>query len=94
MTKGVKYDLGKPRWSLFPRKTLASVLEVFEQGAQKYEPHGYAEIEDPKTRYYDALMRHIQAWHHGELLDVESKLPHLAHVAANALILLWVQLKQ
>ena len=38
---------------------------------------------------YDSMMRHIQAWRGGETHDVETGLPHMAHVMCNALFILW-----
>ena len=34
-------------------------------------------------------MRHLIAWRKGELIDPESKLPHLAHAGCNLIFLNW-----
>lgn len=86
---GTKLDQTKPRWSLLPSGTIAQVIAVLEFGAKKYAVNGWIEVPDAKTRYYDAAMRHLDAWHRGEVNDDESGLPHLAHAACCLLFLLW-----
>jgi Domain of unknown function (DUF5664) len=76
---GVKFDIGKPRWSLLPLRAVALVVDVLEYGAQKYAPDNWRKVPDWRQRYYDAAMRHILAWRLGGRLDAESGLPHLAH---------------
>jgi len=86
---GTKHDTGKLRWSLLPLGTIAQVLKVLEFGAAKYSPNGWTTVDNPRDRYYDAAMRHLDAWHRGEVNDEESGLPHLAHAACCILFLLW-----
>ena len=38
---------------------------------------------DGKTRYYNALMRHLSSYADGELIDSESGESHLAHALCN-----------
>jgi hypothetical protein len=86
---GVKRDRGKPRWSLLPWGALASVVGVLEYGASKYDVDNWKRVENPRQRYFDAAMRHLLAWHMGEVHDPESGLPHLAHAVCCVLFLLW-----
>jgi hypothetical protein len=86
---GTKLDATKPRWSLLPSGTIAQVIAVLEYGAKKYAVNNWIEVPDAKTRYYDAAMRHLDAWHRGEVNDEESGLPHLAHAACCLLFLMW-----
>lgn len=86
---GTKHDGGKPRWSLLPRGTIPTVIAVLEYGARKYQVDNWMRVDDPERRYYDAAMRHINAWLQGENNDPESKLPHLAHAVACLLFLMW-----
>lgn len=88
-TMGEKHDGGKPRWSLLPRGTIPTVIKVLEYGAIKYQPDNWKHVEDHERRYYDAAMRHIEAWLQGENNDPESKLPHLGHAVACLLYLMW-----
>lgn len=88
-TLGTKLDSDKLRWSLLPSGTIAQVIAVLEYGAKKYAVRNWIDVPDAKTRYYDAAMRHLDAWRGGELNDSESGLPHLAHAACCLLFLLW-----
>ena|SRR5690554_920511 len=88
---GLKYDGGKPRWVLLMQGCHAALLRVVEMltfGAKKYRAHSWQEVENGQERYRDALYRHMNAYESGELTDPESGLPHLAHVATNALFML------
>lgn len=84
-----KYDDGKLRWSLMPMWALEPVVRVMEHGANKYGPYGYLNGDGMKwSRYYNALMRHMNSWAQGEDYDPETKQLHLAHACACSLILL------
>jgi hypothetical protein len=87
-----KDDQGKPRWSLLPLQSVAEVVGVLEYGAGKYAPNAWQGVPDARTRYFDALLRHLMAWRGGERVDSESGKLHLAHVACNALFLVWFDL--
>jgi hypothetical protein len=86
---GRKDDSGKIRYSLIPQSTVEDVVRVLEHGAIKYAPDNWKKVPDYRQRYYDATMRHLQAWWNGESLDRESNLHHLAHAICNAMFLLW-----
>ena len=86
---GTKADAGKPRWSLLPTGTIAQIVAVLEAGAAKYAPDNWKHVKSPETRYYDAMMRHVDAWRRGDRNDPETGLPHLAHAACCILFLLW-----
>jgi hypothetical protein len=60
---------------------------VLTYGAQKYAPEGWRSVPDAEARYTGALMRHLEEWRTGEVIDPESGLPHLAHVLCNAAFL-------
>lgn len=86
---GQKHDAHKPRHSLLPVGSVASIIDVLEFGARKYGADNWQSVPDARTRYYDAAMRHLGAWWGGERLDAESGLPHLAHAACCILFLMW-----
>jgi hypothetical protein len=86
-SEGRKADIGKLRYSLLP-PSIWQVIRVLEYGARKYAPDNWKKVPDAETRYFDALHRHLAAWRAGEVNDEESGLPHIAHVACNALFLL------
>ena len=88
---GEKHDAGKSRPGLVPGAVLLEIGRVLEYGARKYEPDGWKHVPGARGRYADALMRHFAAWLDGEHADAESALPHLAHVATNAVFLLWFE---
>lgn len=93
---GRKDDSNKPRYSLLPTGTINQVVQVLEYGASdKYEVDNWQKIPDARRRFYDAAMRHIDAWWNGEINDVDkdgvkgSQLPHLAHAICCLLFLMW-----
>lgn len=88
---GTKHDNGKPRWSLVPAGVMRDVIAVLEFGARRYAVNNWMRIDDPGTRYYDAAMRHIDAWRGGERVDGDSGLPHLAHAICCLMFLMWFE---
>lgn len=86
---GNKKDASKPRWSLLPTGAVERIIAVLEFGAAKYSVDNWQHVPDARKRYYDATMRHIEAWWRGEKNDPESGLPHLAHATACLLFLMW-----
>ena len=88
-TKGTKHDSHKVRYSLLPKGVLEKVLNVLEFGATKYAVENWKEVPNARTRYYDAAMRHIQAWYYGETKDPETGESHLAHAICCLMFLLW-----
>lgn len=88
MSEGKKYDAGKLRYDLLDTPALKALVEVITFGAAKYGPNNWRGLEDAESRYYAALMRHLEAWRAGEAIDPESGLHHVAHVCCNAHFLL------
>ena len=87
--KGLKYDTGKPR--LFEmledfKEAFIEVSKVWEFGANKYEKHNWAYVDNAEDRYSNALLRHMLE---GDTRDYESGLLHASHVAWNALARLY-----
>lgn len=82
---GMKADGNKPRTELFPLSVLENVSAVLTFGAQKYEANNWKKV-DPE-RYKGALLRHLAAIERGETIDPDSGLPHIDHVACNAVFL-------
>lgn len=88
---GLKFDGDKPRWTLMMQGlafALSQVVAVLTFGAAKYQAHSWRKVENGQERYRDALYRHLAAYETGELVDPESGLPHMAHVATNAMFLM------
>ena len=89
---GKKYDGGKPMVGtlcrVFPHALLA-VGQCIEFGTHKYpKPDNWKLVEEAFTRYQDSMMRHYLKYQAGEVMDSETKLPHLSHMAWNALAIL------
>lgn len=89
-SKGLKFDASKPRWSLLPAGTVAQVVEVLEFGAKRYGDNNWQKVENARTRYYDAAMRHLEAWKQGQAKDPESGAAHLAHATCCLLFLMYM----
>lgn len=86
--RGGKFSSGKDRWDLLPLDAVRWIVKVLAFGARRYAPGNWRNVENGRDEYYAALMRHLEAWERGELIDPDSKLPHMAHVGCNALFLL------
>ena len=87
--QGKKLDQNKPRMSLLPKGVLSAVIRVLEFGATKYQADNWKHVPGAKTRYYDAMQRHIDAWWQGEQKDPETGEHHLAHAICCGMFLWW-----
>ena len=88
---GIKYDVEKPRMDLVLgdfADALIGVGEVGTYGANKYDDSNWLKVKDLEERYLSAMLRHYLAYKSGEIYDTESELPHLSHMAWNALAVL------
>lgn len=88
MTKGLKFDTGKERYDLLPPEALHDIAKVLTYGAAKYAPNNWKLVDDPESRYFAAVQRHLWAWQRGEKLDPETNVSHLAHAACSIMFLL------
>lgn len=86
----LKYDGGKNRYSLLPKGAVNAVVRVLEFGAKKYAVDNWKTVPEAKTRYYDAMQRHIDAWWNGESKDPETGESHLAHALCCGMFLWWL----
>lgn len=91
---GVKYDTGKPRFSLLPWSAVRAVVDVLEYGARKYSVDNWKRVPDARQRYVDAALRHMTALADGERRDGESGLHHAAHAATCLLFIVWFDEKE
>ena len=80
---GVKHDLNgdKLRYDLVNAAAEEDVVRVLTYGARKYAPDNWKKVKHARRRYLGALLRHLRARFRGDVLDPETKLPHLAHAA-------------
>jgi len=74
--------------SILPPIGLVHCAAVMRNGASKYGVANWRDEPIKRSVYDDAIERHRLKYMAGELIDKDSKLPHLAHIATNCLILL------
>lgn len=84
---GVKYDQGKPDWSLVHLKTMEEFVKVLTFGAEKYTRDGWKTVDH--KRVVAALLRHLAKRQDGQFLDEESGILEMAHVMCNCYFLLY-----
>lgn len=90
--QGRKDDQGKLPWGLLPFDAIEQVVHVLRFGANKYKARNW-ERGMAWSRPFDALLRHMTAWHRGETRDPETGLPHLAHAGCCLLFLLAMEVR-
>ncbi len=83
-----KDDDGKRRWRFLPLDVLNEVIDVLDQGADRYGVDNWKKCDD-WDRYLDAMYRHISAWRLGEKNDPDSHRHHLAHAICCCIFLIW-----
>jgi len=91
-----KYDAGKSTLlkggiSYFP-KAIALVSSISHFGATKYAWDGWRHVDDGFNRYSEAMVRHLVEEGSADILDPDSRLPHIGHTTWNALarLELWI----
>jgi hypothetical protein len=92
LSQGMKFDNGKPDYSLLPFAAVDEVVKVLTYGAAKYDRFNWEKVQ--AERYQAASMRHFSAHMQGEKLDPESGINHLAHAVCSLLYLLDFELKK
>ena len=85
--RSLRYNNGKPDYSLIPLASLKEAAKVLEYGATKYARDNWRKPTNWSVSYA-CLMRHMAAWQSGEDLDPESGFSHLGHAACNILQML------
>jgi hypothetical protein len=83
---GLKDDSQKREWHLLPWDCLEEIVKVLEFGKKKYSEDNWKKVS--LVRYKDALIRHFVK----EGIDPDSSLSHAAHLAANAIFILYKEL--
>jgi hypothetical protein len=90
-SNGMKLDQGKPRMDLLDPYALTEIAKVLEFGGKKYNDDFQWKKGIQFRRVIASSMRHLMAFSGGEDLDLESGLPHAAHLACCAMFLIWLQ---
>ena len=80
----LRYNTGKPQWSLVHMNSLVPMIRVLEYGALKYAPFNWQKPTERET-IINSMQRHMAALIDGDEIDSESGLPHIGHIMANAL---------
>lgn len=86
---GKRFNKGKLRWRNVPMFLMEPLIEVGQQGEEKYGTYNFLNGLGMNDTL-DSLKRHLNKYespYHADE-DDETKLNHLAHVAWNALIAL------
>ena len=82
-----RYDAGKIPYHLFPLDAFEEICKVMQFGAKKYAERNW-EQGMSWSRVARSMFSHFIAMCRGEQNDEESNLPHAAHMAWNAIVLL------
>lgn len=85
---------GKLRWELLPLQTLEEIVKIYTFGAEKYGPNTWQGLENGYERYKAALLRHLVSYEKGETHDAESGIHALAHMAWNAIAMLYLAIEK
>ena len=72
---------------LLPYAALEEVTRAFEYGATKYGADNWRKG-NLYRKYAGATLRHVWSWLWGSDVDPESDVHHLAHAAANLMMLI------
>ena len=80
----LRYNEGKPKWSLVHYGSLIPMVRVLEFGAKKYAPKNWQKPM-PLDQILESMQRHLAAIMDGELYDKESGIHHMGHIQANAM---------
>ena len=88
MSDALRYNEGKPQWSLVDFDSLIPLVRVLESGKAKYELDNWKK-NMPLDEIMNSAMRHITALSDGELLDKESGLEHAGHAMANLMFYIY-----
>lgn len=82
--KGLRYNEGKPHWSLVHFKSLVPMVRVLEYGAIKYLPENWKKGLK-KKEILESIQRHLAAMIDGETKDEESGIEHIGHIMCNCM---------
>ena len=91
---GKKDDSDKLRYDLLPPNAIEKIVKILTFGAKKYAPDNWKFVNDWKPRYIAALMRHLEAYRKGELIDPESGESHLSHMLCCGIFLLEKEIEE
>jgi hypothetical protein len=73
--------------SVVPREVIAEIGLGLLEGARKYGRHNYRIAGIRYSVYFDAAMRHLDAWWEGEDIDPDSGLSHIVKALSTLTVL-------
>lgn len=82
--KALRYNEGKPKWSLVHYESIVPMIRVLEFGALKYAPDNWKKSMDLKE-ILNSIQRHLAKLMDGEENDPESGISHMGHIQCNAM---------
>ena len=91
--KSDRYSDGKRMLQLVEQSFVDGVADVLTMGAEKYAPDnwklskGTPDHDQFVNDRIGSLLRHLSAYRSGEMIDEESGLPHLDHIACNIMFI-------
>ena len=91
--KGLRYNEGKPKWSLVEFNSLIPLVKVMEYGEKKYSRDNWKKGLD-SAEILESLSRHLFALMQGDEIDNESGCEHIGHIMANAMFYSYFKNKQ
>lgn len=74
-------------YSTVPQAPMMEVCVGMLEGALKYGRHNYRDSGVRASVYYDAVMRHMNAWFEGQDLDPDSGISHVTKAICSLLVL-------
>lgn len=85
---GLRYNQDKLPYHLLSNEAIEEVVKVLQFGATKYAERNWEKGLKWDSGVASSLQRHLAAWKRGEDYDVETNLPHMAHIMCNAMFAL------
>lgn len=82
--KALRYNEGKPKWSLVHFKSLEPLVRVLMYGVKKYARDNWKKGLD-RQEILDSMQRHLAALIDGQEIDPESQEHHIGHIMCNCM---------
>jgi hypothetical protein len=84
--KALRYNEGKPDWTLLDYPSLLPAVRVMEYGLTKYGRENWQLPCDTPRQHIQSAMRHLLALANGEEIDAESGCEHSGHIISNMMM--------
>jgi len=85
-------SIDKTMFSLLEPDFLKEVADVLTIGCKKYGKENWKECRyEDRYLYVDALMRHIEKYRTGQMIDEETSKHELAHATCNLMFLMYME---